>query len=314
MDDEAKLSFLKMAEEEIYDNIASGEQGFLKKAAEGITRYTRLFMREDGIYRKIIPMEPVQNSDLAQVVETDLPSIVCELEPNSPAAMTIPFATTPPGQWLRGRKYLVTFARITTPTIAKDVDQLRTWIADLRQIVSDNMLRDMLGEEDASFLRACNSVMIAPNVVVPTSGVVQWRTYSSAITRDGIAEMFDILPSTPSSCEVQTVLLNNLTVNQLAKFQHNEIGGTLSERIFQKGWTQDELFGRKMIITIKKGLVGTRKFYLFGDPAFTGVSYSLEDAVMHVERKRYMISFDAYELIGGAIANSNMIGRADFEF
>ena len=63
--------------------------------------------------------------------------------------------------YIRGPRYLVMMDRIVTPRFTKDVDELRTWIMDIRQVLSDNAIKDMLAEEDGKFITAVNTALVA---------------------------------------------------------------------------------------------------------------------------------------------------------
>src|SRR6516162_9955902 len=157
--------------------------GMIKTAIDAVNDFTRIKMREDGFARRIMPPLPIANDELDRQVDTDKPVKIVDKEPDSPAAISIPFATLPTNLYIRGPRYVVMFDRIATPRFTKDVDELRTWIMDIRQVLSDNAIKDMLAEEDGKFLRAVNSAVVGANITVPTSGTVQYEVISGGISR-----------------------------------------------------------------------------------------------------------------------------------
>ena len=269
-------------------------------------------MREDGFYRRIMPPIPLSNDDLDRQVDTDKPVKIVDKEPDSPAAISIPFATLPTNLYIRGDRYRVTFDRIVTPKFTKDVDELRTWHMDIRQILSDNAIKDMLAEEDGKFISAVNTALVSAGTTVPTSGVIQYKQLSGGVTRSNLWDSFKIMPGTPSNLEVHSVLLNNITIKEVAKLNRNDMGGDLSEEIMRNGWTYSEFMGVQWIITIKKGLVPTGTMYHFADPKFIGKSYLIEDTTMYIRREAYFIEFFAYETLGGTIGHTSGLARVDF--
>ena len=52
---------------------------------------------------------------------------------------------------------------------------------------------------------------------------------------------------------------------------------------------------------------------MFAAPEFLGRLYFLEDTTMYVKREGPMISFMAYEMLGGGIANTAAVSRTDFD-
>ena len=287
--------------------------GMEKRALDAVVDYTRYRMREEGFYRRILPPVQVSNDDLDQKVDTDKPVKIIEREPDSPAAISIPFNTLPMNLYVRGQKYRVTFDRIVTPRFTKDVDELRTYRMDIRQILSDNAIKDMLAEEDRKFISACNAAMgSAADATVTQSGLVQWETIYGGITRDTLQDAFKILPRTISRLEVGTCLVNNLTIRELMKFGREEMGGDFSQDVFKNGWSEQNFMNARWIISIKQDLVPTDSIFMFADPKFLGKSFILEDTTLYVDRKAYMLEFFAYETLGGAIGNTNAVARVDF--
>jgi hypothetical protein len=134
-------------------------------------------------------------------------------------------------------------------------------------------------EEDGRWLLATNSAVVGVGQTVATSGVVQYEQIAGGITRDSMWDSFTVLPNTPASLEVRTVLLNHITIKQLCKWGWDESGGEggMSADIMKQGWTSKEYMGTTFIITIKKTLVGDNTFYHYADPAFLGKSFSLEE-------------------------------------
>jgi hypothetical protein len=302
----------KLLSQTIFEKLASRDSNLEKQAVDAVNDFTRTKMREDGFYRRIMPPIPLSNDDLDRQVDTDKPVKIVDKEPDSPAAISIPFATLPTNLYIRGDRYRVTFDRIVTPKFTKDVDELRTWHMDIRQILSDNAIKDMLAEEDGKFISAVNTALVGAGTTVPTSGVIQYKQLSGGVTRSNLWDSFKIMPGTPSNLEVHSVLLNNITIKEVAKLNRNDMGGDLSEEIMRNGLTYSEFMGVQWIITIKKGLVPTGTMYHFADPKFIGKSYLIEDTTMYIRREAYFIEFFAYETLGGTIGHTSGLARVDF--
>lgn len=303
----------RLISEAVFDKLSSRDPGLIKEAEDAVNDFTRTKMREDGFYRRIMPPIPITNDELDRQVDTDKPVKVVDKEPDSPAAISIPFATLPTNLYIRGPRYRVMFDRIATPRFTKDVDELRTWIMDIRQVLSDNAIKDMLAEEDGKFLRAVNTALVGAGLTVPTSGTVQHEQIAGGITRDTLWDSLKVMPNTPSNLEVHVVLCNNITIKEVGKFTHNEMGGTLAEDIMKNGWSLQKFMGVSWIVTIKKGLVATNTMYHFADPKFIGKSYVLEDTTMYIRREAYMLEFFAYETMGGTIGHTSGLARVDFQ-
>jgi len=302
----------QLMSQNIMEKLASRDPVMEKEAVDAVNDFTRTRMREDGFFRRVMPPVPISNDELDRQVTTDKPVKVVDKEPDSPAAISVPFATLPMNLYIRGPRYLVMMDRIVTPRFTKDVDELRTWIMDIRQVLSDNAIKDMLAEEDGKFITAVNTCLVGAGLVVPTSGTVQWEQLAGGITRDTLWDMMKIMPNTPSNLEVHTCLINNITIKEVCKFGRTEMGGDVSQDIMKNGWSEQTFMGVRWIITIKKDIIPTDSIYMFADPKFIGKHYTLEDTTMYIRREAYMLEFFAYETNGASIGHTSGLARADF--
>ena len=294
------------------DKFMSNDTSLKKQAQDAVNDFIRVKMREDGFLRRIIPPVQITNDELDRQVDTDKPVKIVDKEPESPAAITLPFAALPRGKYIRGPRFRVMFARIVTPKFTKDIDELRTWDMDIRQVLSDNSIKDMLAEEDGTFITEVNALLVGPDLVVPATGVAQHKTIAGGITRDTINDALKILPSTPNHLETATVLVNNVTAKELQKWGRDEVGGDLAPEIYTDGFMERQWFNTRVLITIKRDLVPDNTFFMFAEPKFLGKFFILEDTTMYIDRKAYMLEFFAWETIGASIANVAAIARADF--
>lgn len=299
-----------MLNQTIFDQLNT--PGMEKTAIDAINDFTRYKVREDGIHRRIIPPLQISNDELDRQVDTDKPVKVVDKENDSPAAISIPFGTLPINVYIRGTRYRVMFDRIVTPRFTKDVDELRTYVMDIRQVLSDNAIKDMLAEEDSKFLSAVNTALVAVDTVVPYSGGVQWATISGGITRETLQDAFKIMPKLPYHLEVHTVLINNVSIREVQKWGRDEIGGDFAQDLVKNGWSEQNFMNARWIITIKRDLVPDDSIYMFADPKFIGKFYTLEDTTMYIKREAYMLEFFAYETTGASIGHLAGLARCDF--
>jgi len=303
----------RMVNDAFIEKLASDDDRLIKEAQDAINDYVRVRMREDGFWRRILPPVTITNDELDRQVDTDKPVKVVDKEPESPAAVSVPFATLPLNRYIRGPRFRVMFDRILSPKFTKDVDELRTYDMDIRQVLSDNSVKDMLAEEDGKAIATVNFLLLGKGVPLAETGVAQYIGISGGVTRDNLAEAMKVLPRTPNHLNVATVLINNVTIWDVVKFGRDEVGGDLSQELFENGFSERELMGRRWIVTIKRDLVPDGTIFLFAKPEFTGKFFVLEDTTMYIDRRAFMLEFFAYESIGSSIANVASIGRVDFE-
>jgi len=300
----------RLMNETVLDRLAS--PGMQKQAVDAVNDFTRLKMREDGIQRRVMPPLEIGNDELDRAVNDDRPYKVIDMEPDSPAAVSLPYNALPSNITIRNRRYPVFFERIVSIRFYKDVNELRSYTMDIRQVLSDNAIKDMLAQEDNAFLSCVNTILVGADQVVPFTGATQWVTLSGGLSRINWMESKKILPRTFAHLETHTVLLNNVTVKEIQKWDRLEAGGDLSQDLLLKGFTYSELDNTRVVVTIKRDLVPDDSVFHFADPKFIGKNFMLEDATMAIKREAFMLDYYAYETLGGAIGNAAGVGRADF--
>jgi hypothetical protein len=303
-------SEVQLMNETLFENLMN--PGMIKTAIDAVNDFTRIKMREDGFARKLMPPLKIANDELDRQVNTDKPAKVVDKEPDSPAAISIPFATLPTNVYIRGPRYLVAFDRIATPRFTKDVDELRTYVMDIRQVLSDNAIKDMLAEEDSKLIGATNLALIGPDTPVPWSGIPQWETIHGGITRDSVMDALKIMPRTDAHLSAATVLINNVSIMEVMKWGRDEMGGDFSQDVVRNGWSETDFLDKRWVISIKRDLIPDETIFMFADPKFIGKMYILEDTTMYIKRDAYLLEFFAYETLGGTIAHSGGLARADF--
>lgn len=292
------------------------------KVARATSDYIRMKLREEGFLRKILPAQTITGDDLNKQVNTDKPSKIIELEPDSPGAMSIPFGEFPTGTYIYGKRWLVTFNRIATPMFNKDVAELHDYDLDIRQVISDNALKDLQAEEDGKFIQTCNSILsgdnMGPNVGIPYgpngTNVTLWKTLSGGLTRENVVEAKKIMMATNARLRPQTALVNQKTAIEFEKWTREEVGGDMAQNILVNGWAGEatKWCALNWITTIKDELVPDNSMFLFAAPEYLGRLYFLEDTTMFVKREGPMLSWYAYEMLGGGIANVAALSRVDF--
>lgn len=294
-------------------NLLSGDATRIKRATDQLGDYTRSRIREDGFLRNWIPPETVEDSDLVRAVDHADNMCVFDREPDSGPAISAGYDQIPDKIYLKARRWAIVFQRIFTPRVSVDVGRLRTWKADLRKIVSDNMVRDMTAEEDGKWIRIVNKMLVGPNVVLQPSNVAQYQVMHGSITRDTIAESFNIIPSCDASFPNNKMILNHITLNQFLKPGMEEVGGTLAQDIYESGWSRDKYMGVDMCVTIKRKLVPNMTIYYSTKPEYVGKFLTLHEPIMHVDTDAFFVEFFAYSESGMGIANQQSIARVDYK-
>ena len=304
--------------DELLATIMEAQDGPMNKVAAAGQSYIRRTLRENAFSEKIIPHQKVENSDLTYW-STELPVIVEEMEPNSPGAVSLSFNDHPDAASYRRDQFIVYFSKISTPEFTKNVDELRTGKSNLRQIITDNSLRDIEYEQDSRFINYIEEIAGGAPGATGKAGFQQWFSTESPITRDSYVDTKSRLETLPPefgiNLNIGMFLCNRKTADAFLKFGRDDVGGDLSQAMFLEGRTalkDGKVMGVPHLITIKRDLVPDDTVYQFTTPDYLGRAYVLEDVTMYVEKKKDILRFSAVKKLGVTICNTAGISIQDY--
>lgn len=309
--DDPSKSAVKIASERFISELLAGN---IKTAQDIANPFLRLRVREDGVARQILPPIPVTKEDFTPQVHTDQPAIVEEVEPRSPGAMTIPFGEDhPPSYYMQGKKYLVTFNRISSRMIRKDEVELATWRMDVKALLAEMLVKDLSWEEDAAFITSVNTLLGGaagnPNVM---TGLVQWYTITGGITRTTLMDAFRLAFIPSSRIPVTRILCNGATMAEFAKMDRIELGGDDAQQILYEGWGTRTINNATVIASIKRELIPDDTLFMFGHSDFIGRFYVYQEPTLYIKKEDTMIYFRAHEVVGAAIGHVDGVHRFDY--
>lgn len=311
MSDQALAQDL-LIKKQLIDDIIASDDGVVKKASVTTSKATRTQIREEGFQRAIISFDMITNEDLDYFGDSELPGVWFELEPDSPPARVIPYNDTPNTFGYRAEKYVVLIAVITTEEATKNVNHLRTYKTDVRQIVNDNMLRDIHTAEDVQFISEVDRIVgsaVAYGAADPEVDQHVTMTNSS-FTRQNVKAALSFLVE--RQLPVGVFLVNQRTANEFLGWKRDEMGGDLSQDLARKGLKaldKFEMFGIPFISTIKNDLIGNGLMYQFAPKEFLGNALMLEDITVTIKKEYDIIRMRAQEQVGMTIGNTRGIQK-----
>jgi len=298
--------------------------GQTKEASVSAQSFTRNKLREESFAEKILTPIDIGNDELDKAENPELLVKWNDREPDQAPAVTIPLGIVPDMYQFKGDRYPSYFARIVSPLFSKDIDKLRSYDYDIRQILLENSTKDIATEIDTKFMEKVNSVVGSVNTSnLSLSGydLPQWVEISGGITRENVAEAFKTIqrlrvpfgPTQPDGGESKGVMLmNNITAQEFVKMSRSEVGGDLAQEMFVNGLPSKTLLGVKPIYTLKSELVPDNTIYLFSSEEFFGKYYRLQPLTVFMETKAFFIQFFQYLNISLSIGNVRGVCRIDF--
>jgi hypothetical protein len=290
--------------------------GKIEKVAAAETKYTRLRMADMVITRKIYSPETISQSDLDREVDSQVPSVVVDLEPDAPAAISAPLMSTPVRWFLKGKRYRVYVTHVHSSEMQYDVNQILTWEAPVQKIISDRFVEELGTKEDAAFFAMVKTALGgAANTVVPFTGVVQWKEFSGGVTRKNVQRAKVITQGTPYFIEPSKAVVNVITMAEIYGWHRDEAGGNYSMDLMKGDHEALDIAGLKWIVTRKwqSHFVPNNTIYFFATPEYTGKFFMTQDAKTVVTNDHEpLVLFRAYETIGFVLGNVASVARADF--
>jgi hypothetical protein len=303
-----------LLKKELIDDILSSDDGVVKKASITTSKATRTQIREEGFQRAIIPFDKITNDDLDYLGDEEISGVWFELEPDSPPARTVPYNATPNTFTYRAEKYIVLISVITTEEATKNINHLRTYKTDIRQVVNDNMLRDIHTEEDTSFIVTVdrlvgNQVALSNLASIETQNV----DMEGAVSRVNLKRAQSFL--TDRRLPIGVFLINQRTANEFLGWHRDEVGGDLAADLLQNGlkaMERFEMFKTPYIATIKNDLVPNGYMYQFTTKEFLGNALMLEDITVTIKKEYEIIRMRAQEQVGFTIGNTRGLQKLKF--
>ena len=311
----------KVSNEQMIDWLGpdSGPEG-QTKAAASTTEMIRTRVREGSIARNILAPRTIGASELIPSLTDDDPRYIGEIEPDTPGGIVNPLGARPHAWWFFGKRYEARFNRLETPRYQKDTAQLLTYKTDLRRVLSDASLKDLLSLEDTRFIQMLNNMLsnngttvtMASGEIIPASGTIQWDSINDDINLSSLADAMTVMNRSNMGLDPATVLVNLNFAKQMMKLTRDEFGGDLAEDVHINGFTERRFMGVRWLVTIKNWLVPNGTMFQFAPQEFIGETLVLEDSTMHVRKDAYNIEFWSYQMIAQIIANICGVARVDF--
>jgi hypothetical protein len=300
---------IKLLDEQIHTGVRSANPVEFNKAAAALTDYVRVQVREESFLHAIIPVQSRSSSDLTPQINSAVPTIVEEMEPGSPAAMSVGYGGQPDTYQIATSKFAVQFNRIVSPRFRQDTTLLSTYGMPLRDVVRDNAVKDLNVELDRRFLGAVDYLVGSQGSTPTHSGIIQNVALSGGLTRANLVQVVSRLETSSFNLSTSKVLCNNVTIKLMQGVMRDQFSDSLADETIRNGWTSTRLMGVDIVATIKKQLVPTNVFYTFADPKFMGRNYELVPPTLFTKQEAWNLEMFAYSEPGVTIAHAAAVAK-----
>jgi len=278
--------------------------------------YIRRRMREGSIHEAVHP--PTYMPDLSNKIkrsaDTDRPVLVFDKEPDGPPAAVLGYGGVPITVVIKGSKLEMPLARLSTPIFTVDPTLLLTYTSiDLRQVVSDNAVRDLQAEIDNHFMNGLTVAMVAQGTVTASAGVAQWVVRTGGVTKANILSGFKQLRSTRSQFGERQLLMNDITKIDVLSLDRDAIGDAQVARSWSDGDASiKDPLNMKWNFTIKRAMVPDNAIFYFADMDLVAKHVVFKEPTMHTDGSvPDLIQFHVRTERGAILGNTNGVARVD---
>ena len=287
----------------VFDHILAGGD-FLKSAAYSADDYVRTVLKEDGLTRQMFTAFKITADDLDLSVSSDKPMKIVEKEVDT-VATSLPYRDSAPTEYITGDRYAISFHKISTEKLMKNIVELKSQKNDVRKILTDNGLKEIETEEDSTLFGQFDTICAA----APTT---QLHAPAGGLTRknliDGIIK-FQKLKVLPG----YMVMNNNTYMTYIKNLEATDVDGGLTSDVMTGEKKLTHIYEWPLLISIKDDIVLDNIVYLVAKEDYLGKFFVLTEPTSHmkVEEGDTLIWF-FWEVIGLGIGNTAAVVKCDF--
>lgn len=296
------------------------------KTAELIGGYLRDKIREASWWDKIVPPEGVTRADCQISTEHDTLVKIVHVEPNS-RGMTIGIRGRPDSDLFSGKRFPVTFGRISTLRYEKPKEELLVYDYPITKVIEDNSVKDLDAIVDRTallhFEAAVQAMQLEANGGVPTelssatvsAGTVVQRSIfkgmlaatapspnsavATAIQKSDVVDLFS--PFSDRQLSGSKMLIHDGDFMKVFNWPYNEVGVIATDTTVE-GFKHQTLIGYEVIRSLKPTILRPGNVYAFVAPEFLGVNYTLGQTSFYIDTIENMLVWMAWLMRGMAIS------------
>lgn len=275
----------------------------LKKSAAAGASYIRTKIRENGIFRRILPPVPVTPAELVPATDHDTLIFIRDIELGGFFAMSMNFRAQAEERYVQGKRYAIPFYKIETDLFVKSEGELMAYKYPITKVIEENSVKDMQAVEDFRFIdHAEAAIAITSKRLASTA---------TSMTRQSVTNLYNMIDYDKLS--VGCGLMNQVDYNNYLIQPATEIGSGLASEVSVGGYKYLTLMGRKLIVTNKHDLVLPGEMWAFTDPAFLGDFLILNDVKFFIKKEADMVQWKSWEYLGGGFGNIRAIAKLELD-
>lgn len=300
-------------------DLLSKDDGIRKSASDNIENWLHTYQRQNGVWRRVLPIKPITQEDFAEDLETRDPYVIRPIIPRSVGAFTVNFDTGTAAHTMYAEKYAIYIQRIMTPKYRIDKIYLTAYKGDLIQIFKDLMLQDVLETEDLLGITQLNAI-VGPEKGDASYdvdlGIKQYIDAGLTINPDSVFNAVEGLSQSNDNINpAQALVHRSFWWGILRTFDASRWGDRLAERsiLGKTDELEEAMAGISYKTVLEKTLIPQNTMYVMAEPKYCGEFLTYEDTTLFtkVDDDIWFEMF-AHETMGMQFANKGAVVRADF--
>lgn len=270
------------------------------KVAAATELYIRDKVRESAFCRKILPPMPItveqcdrseENKSVKKIIDIEEGATAVSLNMNSQANQ----------RYITGDRFAIGFHKISSDEYTISEGDLMSYEMPITKIIEKNCVKAIEEVEDKTFMAQCRDI-------VATTGK-QFTIHVADPVIDGrkLTTLFNVLEA-GDKLETSVILMSRPTWNDWTG-QGPGAFDTKAYDVLVSGYTEENIYGKRVIVTNKDDLVPHNEIWAFTAPEFMGRFYTLNDVKFWTDVKAEYFNYKAWEYIGMGIGNIKSIAK-----
>lgn len=273
--------------------------GMQKSAAAG-ANFIRTKMRENGVFRRILPPVGVTPAELQGATDHDTLIFLRDIEHDS-KAMALNFASEADERYIQGKRYAIPFYKVESEKFVKSEGELLAYKYPVTKVIEENSVKDMQAVEDYRFIDHAEAAVTLTGKRLVSAGTIMNRAALNALFK-----MIDY-----DQLSVGVALMNNVDYDDYLIQPATEIGDSLASEITVGGYKYQTIMGRRLVVTNKHDMVLPGEAWAFTDPAYLGDFLILNDVKFWIKKEADLVMWKSWEYIGGGFGNVKAIAKIE---
>jgi hypothetical protein len=276
-------------------------EGMQKSAAAGAT-FIRSKMRENGVFRRILPPVGVTPAELQVATDHDTLIFVRDIEHDS-KAMALNFAGEADERYLQGKRYAIPLYKIESEKFVKSEGELLAYKYPITKVIDENSVKDLQAVEDFRFIDCAEAA-----IAITGKRLVSAATSVDRKTLNSLFKMIDY-----DQLSVGVILMNNVDWDDYCIQPATDVGSGLATEVSIGGYKYQTILGRRLVVTNKHDLLLPGEVWAFTDPAYLGDFIILNDIKFWIKKEADLVMWKSWEYVGGGFGNIRSIAKLELD-